>query len=98
MTDRRCAASRRSAHPRSIGATGLSPVAAEAAERFCDVRVAGARVAIQGFGAVGKHAARFLNEGGATIVAASDSTGTLLCPDGIDVPRLTAIKRAAVPG
>jgi glutamate dehydrogenase (NAD(P)+) len=44
-----------------IGATGFGLcVAIEAAERFSDLRIAGARVAIQGFGSVGKHAARFL--------------------------------------
>jgi glutamate dehydrogenase (NAD(P)+) len=50
-------------------------------------------VAIQGFGAVGMHAARFLAGAGARLVAASDTRGTLHYPDGIDVARLMAIKK-----
>jgi glutamate dehydrogenase (NAD(P)+) len=49
-------------------------------------------VAVQGFGAVGKHAARFLAEKGAVLVAASDSRGTLVDPKGIDVAALIAAK------
>ena len=44
-----------------IGATGFGlAIAAEVAEEFAGIRLRGARVAIQGFGAVGRHAARFL--------------------------------------
>jgi glutamate dehydrogenase (NAD(P)+) len=43
------------------------------------------RVAIQGFGNVGTHAAKFLHEAGCRIVAISDSTGAYCRPDGIDV-------------
>lgn len=64
-----------------IGATGHGvAVAAEVAEAFCDVRLAGARVAIQGFGAVGKHVARFLGDRGVKLVAVSDSRGPSLTP------------------
>jgi len=45
----------------------------------------GARIAIQGFGNVGGHAAALLAERGATVVAVSDATATLVCPDGLDV-------------
>ena len=76
-----------------IGATGLGvAVAADAAQEFCDVELAGARVAIQGFGAVGRHAARFLAAKGCVLVAASDSRGTLHDPQGIDVEALIALK------
>jgi glutamate dehydrogenase (NAD(P)+) len=76
-----------------IGATGFGvAVAAEVAQEFCDVKIAGARVAIQGFGAVGKHAARLLAARGATLVAASDSTGTVADARGLDVKALTAFK------
>jgi glutamate dehydrogenase (NAD(P)+) len=76
-----------------IGATGwgLSHVA-DVAVNYCDLRLAGARVAIQGFGAVGKHAARFLNQRGAVIVAVSDSQGTIHNADGLDVGALLAHK------
>jgi glutamate dehydrogenase (NAD(P)+) len=76
-----------------IGATGFGvAVAAEVAQDFCDVTLAGARVAIQGFGAVGRHAARFLGEKGAIVVAASDSRGTVHDPGGLDVEALIAAK------
>jgi glutamate dehydrogenase (NAD(P)+) len=46
-----------------IGATGWGlRHAAEVAAPSCGLDLQGARVAIQGFGAVGKHAARFLAE------------------------------------
>ncbi|NRG18731.1 Glu/Leu/Phe/Val dehydrogenase [Rhizobiales bacterium] len=78
-----------------IGATGFGlAIAAEAAEPFCDIELAGARVAIQGFGAVGKHAARFLTQRGAVLVAASDSSGAIHDPDGIDVADLIAFKES----
>ena len=76
-----------------IGATGFGvAVAAEAAQEFCDLDLEGARVAVQGFGAVGRHAARFLGEKGCILVAASDSRGTLYDADGIDVDALTGLK------
>ena len=77
-----------------IGATGWGVAhAAEVAAPHAGVALSRARVAIQGVGAVGTHAARFLSERGATIVAASDSTGTLYDPEGLDVPALLALKR-----
>lgn len=42
------------------------------------------RVAVQGFGNAGYHAARILHGLGYTIVGVSDSKGALLCADGID--------------
>jgi glutamate dehydrogenase (NAD(P)+) len=48
----------------------------------------GARVAIQGFGNVGGHAALFLSRMGAKIVAVSDVSGALVNPDGLDIPGL----------
>lgn len=77
-----------------IGATGWGVRhAAEVAAAHAGLSLHGARVAIQGFGAVGRHAARFLAETGARLVAASDTRGTLHLPDGIDVARLMAIKK-----
>jgi glutamate dehydrogenase/leucine dehydrogenase len=51
-------------------------------------------VAIQGFGSVGKHAARFLGECETVLVAASDARGTIFNRKGIDVARLIAIKNS----
>ena len=69
-----------------IGATGFGLAACvDVARGFIGLDLEGARVAVQGFGAVGKHAARFLAEKGAVLVAASDSGGTLADPAGLDV-------------
>lgn len=76
-----------------IGATGWGlRHAAEIGASYCGLDLRGARVAIQGFGAVGKHSARFLGECGAVLVAASDSTGAIHDAGGIDVARLIALK------
>ncbi len=50
----------------------------------------GAKVAVQGFGNVGGHAALFLSQMGAKVVAASDVSGCLIDPNGLDVPGLMA--------
>ncbi len=76
-----------------IGATGYGLArCAEVAVEFIDLQLKGARVAIQGFGNVGRHAARFLEEIGVQLVAASDSKGAVHDPDGIDVQELTKVK------
>ncbi len=56
--------------------------------------LAGARLAVQGFGAVGKNAARFLTEQGAVLVGAADSRGSLYDADGLDVNKLIRLKDA----
>jgi glutamate dehydrogenase (NAD(P)+) len=78
-----------------IGATGwgLSHVADVAAHHI-GLPLRGARVAIQGFGAVGKHAARFLANQGAVLVAASDSCGTIHDPAGLDLGTLIPLKES----
>ena len=78
-----------------IGATGWGVAqAADVALEFGGIeRRRGARVAVQGFGAVGKHAARFLADKGAVLVAASDSIGAVHDPDGLDVDELIALKQ-----
>lgn len=48
----------------------------------------GAKIAIQGFGNVGGHAALFLSEMGAKVVAVSDITAGLANPSGLDIPSL----------
>ena len=48
----------------------------------------GAKIAVQGFGNVGGHAALFLSRMGAKIVAASDVSGGLINPDGLDISGL----------
>ena len=46
--------------------------------------------AVQGFGKVGRGAARFLAADGVRVVAASDEHGAVWNPDGLDVPALEA--------
>ena len=76
-----------------IGATGWGiRHAAEVAAPYCNLDLSGARTVIQGFGAVGKHCARFLAERGAVLVAVSDSTGTIANPAGLRVPDLITRK------
>jgi glutamate dehydrogenase (NAD(P)+) len=78
-----------------IGATGFGLAASvDVAREFIGLDLKGARVVVQGFGAVGKHAARFLAEKGAVLVAASDTSGTVADPAGLDVAALIALKRA----
>ena len=78
-----------------IGATGFGLAACvDVAREFIGLDLKGARIAVQGFGAVGKHAARFLAEKGAVLVAASDTSGTLADASGLDVGSLIALKEA----
>jgi glutamate dehydrogenase (NADP+) len=50
------------------------------------------RVAVQGFGNVGQHAARLLHADGYQIVAVSDSQGGIYKSEGFDVPSLIHVK------
>jgi len=78
-----------------IGATGWGLAhAADVAARHIDLDMRGARVAIQGFGAVGRHAARFLTGRNAVLVAASDSHGTIHDPNGLDLGTLIPLKES----
>ncbi len=79
-----------------IGATGYGLAAcADVAAAFLDMELEGARVAIEGYGNVGRHAARFLEQRGAVLVAASDSRGAIHDPAGISAEALSAAKRDA---
>jgi glutamate dehydrogenase (NAD(P)+) len=77
-----------------IGATGrgLLPATEVALEQL-GLEMRGLRFVIQGFGAVGKHAARFLSDKGAVMVGAADSRGAVYDANGIDVTRLIALKQ-----
>ena len=78
-----------------IGATGWGlSHATEVALEYCGFPLAGARVVVQGFGAVGYHAARFLTAKGALLVAAADSQGSIYNPKGLSVGQLWMLKRA----
>ncbi|MES9870714.1 MAG: Glu/Leu/Phe/Val dehydrogenase [Sedimenticola sp.] len=76
-----------------IGATGWGiSNAVDVAMQYCDFELDGARIVIQGFGSVGKHAARFLAEKGARVVGVADSKGTIVNPDGLDLDTLFSLK------
>ena len=78
-----------------IGATGFGLAACvDVAREFIELDLQGARVAVQGFGSVGRHAARFLAKKGAVLIAASDTSGTLADASGLDVGRLIALKQS----
>jgi glutamate dehydrogenase (NAD(P)+) len=77
-----------------IGATGFGvAIAAQAAAPFAQLSLKGARLAVQGFGAVGRHAAQFLAQKGARLVGASDHLGAIADPSGLDIFALAALKR-----
>jgi glutamate dehydrogenase (NAD(P)+) len=78
-----------------LGATGFGlAVCAEVLSEVKVLDLAGARVAVQGFGAVGSNAARALAERGAIVIAASDIDGATWNVDGLDVAALLAHKQA----
>ncbi len=76
-----------------IGATGFGLAqCADVAAELGLIDLDGARVAIEGFGNVGRPAARFLEERGARLVAASDSKGAVHVPDGVPAAELAKVK------
>ncbi len=62
-------------------------------KKACEARqisLKGARIVVQGFGNVGSHAARFLHQQGARIVAVSDVHGAIARREGLDLEHLLA--------
>ena len=87
--------------PLSIGgsegrseATGRGTVyAVQEAAKVVGQDLEDARVAVQGFGNAGSHAARFIEELGAKVVAVSDSRGGVFNGDGLDLSTVTRHKQ-----
>jgi len=76
-----------------LGVTGFGVAeATDSAAATIGIDISGARVVIQGFGAVGQAAAERLVHLGAEIVGVSTSVGALHDPDGLDIPRLVALR------
>jgi glutamate dehydrogenase/leucine dehydrogenase len=75
-------------------AAGLSAAMVEASARL-GLRLAGARIGLQGFGHVGRALARDLAGRGGRVVVASDRQGMAADPEGLDVEALIARKFAA---
>lgn len=87
--------------PRELGGIPLDEVGATAfglghcadiAKEFINLDLNGARLTIEGFGSVGRPAARFLAERGVILIATSDTSGTIYNPKGLDVEKLIKIK------
>ena len=57
--------------------------------------LAGARVALQGFGNVGSFAAEYLTEKGARVVGLTDMTGGVWNPEGLDIKKLLEHAKSA---
>jgi glutamate dehydrogenase (NAD(P)+) len=76
-----------------IEATGRGVIhcVKQAAENT-NLKLKNATVAIQGFGNVGYHAAVAAQEIGCKVIAVSDSTGGIFCPDGLNPPDVLAHK------
>lgn len=75
-----------------LGVTGYGVAeSAHVAAQRLGIELSEATVAIQGFGAVGRAAARRFVEYGATIVAISTSVGALVDPAGLDIDELTKL-------
>ena len=66
---------------------GVVHVALEAL-RSRGIRIDGATAAVQGFGKVGRYAARFLTEAGVRVIAVSDQYGAVASHMGLDIPAL----------
>jgi glutamate dehydrogenase (NAD(P)+) len=60
------------------------------AARHIGMNIAGAKVAVQGFGNVGEAAARLFADAGASVVALQDGSGTIVNPAGLDVRAVKA--------
>ncbi len=76
-----------------IGATAYGVVAsADVAMQKLGKTLKGARVAVQGFGAVGAHAARYFIQAGAIVVGAADLSGSVYAADGLDIDAMIAHK------
>jgi glutamate dehydrogenase (NAD(P)+) len=76
-----------------VGATGYGLAAAiDVAAEHTGMSLAGARVAVQGFGAVGRNVAKFLDERGCILVAAADLGGCVVDRRGLDLSELLSTK------
>jgi glutamate dehydrogenase (NAD(P)+) len=68
-------------YPEDMKAMGFSP------------GIEGKRVVVQGLGNVGYHAAKFIQDGGGTIVALSEREGSIFCDKGLDVDKVMAHRK-----
>ncbi|KQV75462.1 glutamate dehydrogenase [Aeromicrobium sp. Root344] len=71
----------------SATSRGVVHVALAAMESI-GLQASSSTAAVQGFGKVGRGAARFLSEAGLRVVGVSDQYGGIVAPEGIDIPAL----------
>ncbi len=77
-----------------LGATGYGlAVCAEVLQDKGLLVIDGSRVAVQGFGAVGRNVALQLHQRGARVIAVSDGHGAVANSKGLDVPELAVFRR-----
>lgn len=80
--------------PHEIGSTGFGVFHSTlVAAGHLGLNIKKSTVAIQGFGNVGRFAAKFLSEVGAKIVSVSDSKGCLYVSEGVDFNELLKVKQ-----
>ncbi|MEM7246059.1 MAG: Glu/Leu/Phe/Val dehydrogenase dimerization domain-containing protein [Acidobacteriota bacterium] len=73
-----------------VEATGRGTVhVLREAAQAAGIEVRGSTSVIQGFGNVGYHAAKFLDEYGSKVIAVSDVAGAIHCEDGLDIHALS---------
>ena len=89
--------------PREIGGIPLDEIGAtgwglhhvtQIALQHLGIPMDGVKVAVQGFGSVGKNVAYFLAKAGAVIIAVADSGGTVYNAKGLDVEALITLKES----
>ncbi|HTY45039.1 MAG TPA: Glu/Leu/Phe/Val dehydrogenase dimerization domain-containing protein [Patescibacteria group bacterium] len=74
--------------------TSLTVIAcAKAGAQFARMDLAGATVAVEGFGSVGSAVAENLYRLGSRVVAVSTSRGTLFAKEGLDIPALLKLRQ-----
>jgi glutamate dehydrogenase (NAD(P)+) len=85
--------------PQELGGTPLAlseqiglglAEAVQAAVEYCDIELRGARVALSGFDAAAREAARYLADAGAAIVGVADAAGAIHEPNGLNVYELAS--------
>ena len=79
--------------PHEIGSTGYGVfIATKVALQHMKINLKGTTFVIDGFGNVGRFAAKFLVDAGAILVGVSDSQGAIYNKDGLDFEELDKIK------
>ncbi len=79
--------------PHELGSTGFGVFhAARVASEFIGLDLKRATFAVEGFGNVGRPAAKYLSEAGARFVAVSDSRGTVYNRSGLSYKKLEGLK------